>query len=341
MNPFGQFGQTARHLVALGARAAGTATGTATTALDALGRCARAATRPATVRGVAVEAGWMAVHLVLYPWGALTDETRPDSAYDCYRTDDLPPTRRGLLIADVRAAGTPILLVHGMVDNRSVFAVLSRALRKRGFGAVYGLNYSVLTAVTGDVRTAARELGHEVERICEATGAEQVHVVGHSLGGLIARYYVQRLGGDERIHTLVTLGTPHHGTQLARLLPTPVVRQLRPGSDVLAELAEPSPGCRTRFVAVWSDLDQLIVPPQNARLDHPDLLVTNHRLRDVGHLTLSADSRTVHMVASTLATLDQMPPATADPFAAEATVPRVRARRRTATTADRSPHSAS
>ena len=53
------------------------------------------------------------------------------------------------------------------------------------------------------------------------------------MGGLVARYYVQRLGGDVRVHTLVTLGTPHGGTLPARLFPHPLVRQLRPGSDVV------------------------------------------------------------------------------------------------------------
>ena len=61
------------------------------------------------------------------------------------------------------------------------------------------------------------------------------------MGGLVARYYVQRMGGDQRVHTLVTLGTPHSGTYAARLVPHPVARQLRPGSELIAELAEPAP----------------------------------------------------------------------------------------------------
>lgn len=304
MNPVGQVGLVARQLAARGTCVASSATTTACSALGTLSRTARTIARPAGLRGVFLEAGWLAVHLVMYPWGALAEQLRPDGPYACYRTDDLPPTRRGLVIGDVRAAGTPILLVHGFADNRSVFAVLGRALRKRGFAVVYGINYSVLTTLTGDVRSAAREFGREVERICEATSAEQVHVVGHSLGGLVARYYVQRLGGDARVHTLVSLGTPHRGTMAAYLLPSPVLRQLRPDSDVISELAEPSPGCRTRFIAVWSELDQLIVPQRHARLDHPDLLVTNLQLSDVGHLSLSVDPRAIHAVVSTLAQLD-------------------------------------
>ena len=121
----------------------------------------------------------------------------------------LSPVQRGLLIGDIEAAGTPILLVHGMVDNRSIFTVLRRNLQRRGFHRVLSLNYS---ALTGDVREAAERLSARVEGICAETGFERIHVIGHSMGGLIARYYVQRLGGDERVHTLVTLGSPHGGT---------------------------------------------------------------------------------------------------------------------------------
>ena len=60
----------------------------------------------------------------------------------------------------------------------------------------------------------------EVERIVEETGFERIHIIGHSLGGLIARYYVTRLGGDARVHTLITLGTPHEGSYAAYAVPT-------------------------------------------------------------------------------------------------------------------------
>lgn len=112
-------------------------------------------------------------------------------------------------------------------------------------------------------------------------------IVGHSLGGLIARYYAQRLGGDERVRTLVTLGTPHEGTRVVPLADAhPIVRQMRPGSDVIEELREPAPGCRTRFVSFWSDLDQLMTPLETACVNHPDLIAQNVRVSGVGHLAL-------------------------------------------------------
>jgi len=214
----------------------------------------------------------------------------------------LAPGQRGLLIGDVVAAGTPIILVHGLVDNRSIFTLLRRALRRRGFGRVMTLNYSPFTQ---DIRTVAARLGELVERTCEETGYERVHVVGHSLGGVIARYYVQRLGGDVRVHTLCTLGAPHTGTVAAHLGRQKVVRQLRPGSDVMRELAEPAPGLRTRFVAFWSDLDQLVVPKRSARIDHPDLSARNILLKGVGHMSLPIDGRVVREIATVLAHLDE------------------------------------
>lgn len=274
----------------------------------------RALLRPAGIRGAILEAGWLGVHLATYPLGLLAERLRPAGPFEHFRTDHLSPVQRSLIVGDVRAAGTPILLVHGIIDNRSAFAVLARTLRRRGFGLVCGVNYGVLTGLTGDVRGAAAKLGEEVERICRLTGADQVHIVGHSLGGLLARYYVQRLGGDERVHTVITLGSPHSGTLTAHLLPTPVARQLRPGSDVMAELAEPAPGCRTRFVALWSELDQVVIPQRSGRVHHPDLQATNIRLRDVGHLGLAVDPRAMHAVAIALAQLDaDIPGTTLDP----------------------------
>ncbi|HUR52089.1 MAG TPA: alpha/beta fold hydrolase, partial [Mycobacteriales bacterium] len=238
---------------------------------------------PTGLRGTATEIAWVAAHSVMYPWGMARRErsrTHRDEL-ERFTLGDLPPVQRGLLMGDVVAAGTPIILVHGLVDNGSIFVTLRRSLRRRGFGRVITLDYSPLSQ---DLRQVARRLGELVERTCAETGYERVHVVGHSLGGLVARYYVQRLGGDARVHTLCTLGSPHSGTLAAHLLPSRLVKQLRPSSDVMAELAEPVSGLQTRFVAFWSDLDELVVPKRSARLEHPDLLARNVLLRGVGHM---------------------------------------------------------
>jgi triacylglycerol lipase len=268
------------------------------TALWALRHDVRPLLTPAGMRGAVVEAAWISAHLAIYPLGLVRERAEPS---DRYAFEGLGPSQRGLAVRDIEAAATPILLVHGMIDNRAIFTVLKRRLRRRGFGRVVTINYS---PVTNDIRQAAGDLAAEVEALVAQTGYERIHVVGHSLGGLIARYYVQRLGGDERIHTLVTLGSPHAGTLAAHLIPVQLCRQLRPGSDLYAELAEPAARCRTRFVAYWSDLDQLILPHVNARLEHPDLSARNVRVHGVGHMSLPLDGQVVHEISVVLSQLD-------------------------------------
>lgn len=243
---------------------------------------------------------WLAAHAVTYPGGLLAERATLDDPR--YRTDGLSPLMRGLITEDVDAAGRPVLLVHGIGDNRSAFAVLRRALRRRGYGRVSTISYSPLTS---DIRRAATDLGRQVERICAETGYEQVFVVGHSLGGIIARYYVQCQDGDRRVHTLVTLGSPHAGTQLARLFPlVGMARQLLPGSALMRELAGAAPHCATRFVAIYSNRDEVVLPNRSARLDHPDLSVTRLQVSGVGHLALLVNGAVMHAVAGALAARD-------------------------------------
>jgi triacylglycerol lipase len=251
------------------------------------------------LHGAAFETAWVAAHVATYPLGLVGRMS--ESRRQRYGLAHLPPAQRGLLVRDVEAAGTPILLVHGLIDNRSIFTVLRRGLLRRGFGHVRTINYSPLT---DDVRAAAVDLAGEVEALVAESGYERVHVIGHSMGGLIARYYVQRLGGHERVHTLVTLGTPHAGTLAAHLLPMALCRQLRPGSTLVRELAEPAPGISTRFVAYWSDLDQLMVPRASVLLVHPDLRARSEAVHGVGHMALPISPRVVREISDLLAVLD-------------------------------------
>lgn len=265
---------------------------------DRIGAGVRTVLSPAGISGTAVELAWLVTHLALYPGGLAAERLRE---HDRFTVADLPPLKRALMISNLEAAGTPVLLVHGLVDNRSVFTLLRRGLRRRGFGRVVSMNYSPLTH---DIRAAATQLAERVEELCDQTGYERIHVIGHSLGGLIARYYVQCLGGDDRVDTLVTLGAPHGGTAAAHLVPHPLIRQLRPSSEIMAELRAPAPQCRTRFVAFYSDIDHLVLPAANGRIDHPDLRARNLLMAGIGHTSLPARGKVVHAICTMLAHLD-------------------------------------
>jgi triacylglycerol lipase len=257
---------------------------------------------PRVISGVALEVAWATAHMMMYPLGLLSTSTRAVGGRRRHDLSGLTPEQRGLFHYRVEAAETPIVLVHGIIDNHAIFTVMEHALRRRGFQTLSTYDYGLLT---NNIPRAAERLGQAIAELCTATGYERVHVVGHSLGGLIARYYVQRLRGDRHVHTLVTLGTPHQGTQLAWTAPLlPLVRQLAPNSAVIQELAEPAPQCTTRFIAFYSDIDHLVVPSRNGRLDHPDLHAQNIAVPGVGHLSMPHNGRIAFTIAQALRDLD-------------------------------------
>jgi pimeloyl-ACP methyl ester carboxylesterase len=242
---------------------------------------------PALLKATALELAVLAGHVLMYPTGMYPTGERRDAPHPSGPHTAPPGATAPAGAPDLPAEGDerpPVVLLHGFIDNRSVFVLLRRSLARHGWHHLESLNYSPLTC---DIRTAAELLGRHVEEICARTGHREVDIVGHSLGGLIARYYVQRLGGDQRVRTLVTLGTPHGGTAVAPLASAhPIVRQMRTGSAPIEELRRPAPGCRTRFVSFWSELDRVIVPAEAACIDHPDLDAQNVRVTGIGHLAL-------------------------------------------------------
>ncbi|MBF9067840.1 alpha/beta fold hydrolase [Streptacidiphilus sp. NEAU-YB345] len=263
----------------------------------------------------------LAGHLLLYPGGFLQQEQwpppRPQHCGHRRRgrpvEESVPLGQDGLDREGPRSteegpegAHAPVLLLHGLFDNRAVFTLLRHNLHVHGWDHVHALNYNPLAL---DLPRAAALFGHQVEQARWIYGGERIAVVGHSLGGLIARYYVQRLGGSEHVHTLVTLGTPHQGTVTAHALRAfPIVRQLLPGSEVIAELDAPAPECSTRFLCFWGGLDALVLPHRHARLDHPDLVTENVLVRTAGHLSLPVHWEVLARVREVLAEAQESTP---------------------------------
>ncbi|GAA2249447.1 alpha/beta fold hydrolase [Streptomyces amakusaensis] len=249
------------------------------------------------LRATALELAILAGHVLLYPTGLTAEHPgcRPTPLPGGAEADD-PASADPPGGADQ----PPVVMLHGFADNRSVFVLLRRSLSRHGWRHLECLNYSPLTY---DIRAAAGLLGRHLEEIGERTGSREVDIVGHSLGGLIARYYIQCLGGDLRVRTLVTLGTPHSGTTVAPLASAhPVVRQMRPDSAVIEELRGPAPGCRTRFVSFWSDLDQMMIPIETARIEHPDLITENVQVSGIGHLAMPVHPAVVAGIRQALGT---------------------------------------
>jgi len=231
--------------------------------------------------GAARELAAGAWSTVTYPLGLGTAAEQHLGGEDHRTAETL--AQRSRLAADPETALMPVLLVHGWFHNRSAFLVMARALRSAGFRNVVCVGYDMLRH---DMASLATLLAADVDRALEGSGAKRCVLVGHSLGGLVARSYVQDHGGEDTVDTVVTIGTPHAGTRTSLLGPGASARAMRPGSAFLRDLGRTVRPGPVRWIAYSSDLDAVIRPTASARLTAPALQATNLVVRDAGHLSL-------------------------------------------------------
>jgi len=194
-----------------------------------------------------------------------------------------------------------VLLLHGLMQTRRVWEVLEERLRDHNY-AVMSFHLAGLAGRfnTHPVETTAGFVAEKLDRLRAKHGFGRVHLVGHSMGGLIAREYIQHLGGAAHVRSLVTLGTPHRGTPMAALgvavlgfglLPT-AAAELLPGSRLMRKLRAPVPS-DLPFRSIYSRGD-LLCPSWSARVpDDPrrplhDAVEVPH----MGHTQLTWDVRT-------------------------------------------------
>src|SRR6185295_5152280 len=177
----------------------------------------------------------------------------------------------------------PIILVHGYAMSRAGFLLLALRLRAAGLGPIFGFEYWTL----GRTAAAARQLGWFVDEVRAATGAPDVDIVGHSMGGVVGRYYVSLAGGDGAVKNLISLGSPHTGTELSALGLGHPTRELVLGSSLLTRLAAAPPPERTRVMCVWSRGDALVPGARQLAVPGADVVV----FPDIGHVTLLGSRR--------------------------------------------------
>ncbi|CAN5810556.1 lipase [soil metagenome] len=166
----------------------------------------------------------------------------------------------------------PVLLVPGYGGSTASLAPLAAELDRAGRAVTV---VELAGDGRGDLRTQAKLLAAAAENARDETGSASVDVVGYSAGGVIARLWVRDFGGAGLARRVVSLGSPHHGTDLADLgrgvTPDscPVAcQQLAPDSEFIARLnAGDETPAGPAFVAVWTVLDEVVTPPDSARLD--------------------------------------------------------------------------
>ena len=181
----------------------------------------------------------------------------------------------------MRPCSRPLLLVHGYNCSRGVWWLLRRQLEAAGHTVA---TVSLAPPYT-NIGKLVPQLAQRIENVCQATGADRVVLVAHSMGGLVCRSFLARHGSD-RVERLITIASPHSGSELARIGIGKNAREMEPGSLWLKDLAQadlPVPA-----VAIRTPHDNFVMPQDNQRL--PGAI--DVALEGIGHLAVLFTRRT-------------------------------------------------
>lgn len=152
--------------------------------------------------------------------------------------------------------GTPIIMVHGLFHNASAWYVMLHRLGKAGFSNLHTYQYD---SFFNGFDTAVRGLERKLDQVLGSRPGTEVILIGHSLGGLVCRAVAGDQRYSSRIKAMVALGSPHHGSDLARLGANRMSRGLIPGHSIPQTVAEvPDPPCPR--LAIYTLVDDFVYP---------------------------------------------------------------------------------
>ena len=157
----------------------------------------------------------------------------------------------------------PVLLIHGIFDTIRIFDKMSRYLKKLGW-EVYSLNLVPNYGILG-LDKLAEQVANYVNKTFPPN--QPLDLIGFSMGGIVSRYYVQRLGGIDKVENFITISAPHNGTLTGYALNLAAPIQMRPKSNFLENLNQDIALLdKTNFTSIWTPYDAMILPPKSSQV---------------------------------------------------------------------------
>lgn len=194
----------------------------------------------------------------------------------------------------------PVLLIHGIDDTEAVFYKMRAYLVQRGW-SVYSLDLLPNNGCVG-----LDELAKQVADYVTATFApeQRLDLVGFSMGGIVSRYYVQRLGGINRVQRFITISSPHNGTVVAYGSWRPGCVQMRRDSLFLKDLNSDAVILgQLNFTSIWTPYDLMIVPANSSQMSVGSEVIVPVAL----HPWMLTDSRSLAVVTEILSEPIKLP----------------------------------
>lgn len=203
--------------------------------------------------------------------------------------------------------GPPVLLIHGYGCNSGYWHSMSKALAGAGI-----THHAVdMVPITAGIDDYLAQVHAAVEALCRESGRPRIVLLCHSMGGLVARAYLRKYG-SARIAHVITLGTPHRGTALARFGVGANTRQMRwtatdqegLASEWLRRLADDeNEHSRRLFTSIYSHHDNIISPQTSSHLEGAG----NIALHAIGHVALAMNAQVQAIVVRELLAMPATP----------------------------------
>ena len=229
-------------------------------------------------------------HLLSAWWG----ETLVAPQVFCWRQPFKPNAIPDQLGPQAQVLGRRgVVFVHGFFCNRGMWTPWLKLMQDRG-NAFIAVD---LTPLFGSIDSYAVQIDNAVRRVSQATGLAPL-LVCHSMGGLAVRAWIKLMNGEPPVHHVVTIGTPHRGTWLARFGNGKNSRQMCLMSSWLAELNHDLPtSAHAHFTCWYSNCDNIVFPASNATLPG----AVNRLVMGAGHVQMAFLPEVIY---TTLALLD-------------------------------------
>ena len=178
-----------------------------------------------------------------------------------------------------------VVLIHGFMASAGVFRPMRKALEERANAKVASFTHA---PGEGVVRIA-KKLRKLVSQVPKGV---RLHLVGHSLGGLVARYYVQELDGAHKVTQTISIASPFFGTRVAHLFPIFVGKDLHHESEVLGRLRARAHEHDVPHLSMLAEADRVVVPETSAMFPAGEVVT----FRDRGHNSLLYDARSIDVI---------------------------------------------
>lgn len=178
--------------------------------------------------------------------------------------------------------GPTIVLLHGFVANRSSMFALYWRLRRAGHHRLHPLNIG-FRRTYGPIEEAGAFMGERLSRLLGENGGQGLVCIAHSMGGLVARS-AQRQRPELSAMRLITIGTPHAGTELSGLSFSAAGADMAPGSAFLNALNRDGAG-GGQVLSIESNADNIVFPCGTAKFGD-----TYRLFAGLGHIRLLFDA---------------------------------------------------